>query len=72
MGDDIDFSKDGITVHWKLFLKWGWKIFEILLALALGGHIIMTVHTQNKQDEQIQNIERAIKNCMEKKCTEAK
>ena len=65
MGDEIEMTKSGLTIHWALFAKWGWKIFQILLALLLGGHIVMTKATQDRQDQRLDKIDKAIDKCLQ-------
>ena len=65
MSDEIEMTKSGLVIRWALLTKWGWKIFEVFLALALGGHIVMTKATQDRQDQRLDKIDKVIEKCLQ-------
>lgn len=62
---DFEMSKRGMTIGWPIFARWAWKIIQIIFALALGGHIVMTRATQEKQDKRLDKLDQAIERCLE-------
>lgn len=78
MNDDIGIDKQGVTLHWHLLTKWGWRVLEVLIAMALSGQIVVShnrqldVHKQQevqdkrleRQEQRMERIERAVEACL--------
>lgn len=72
--DDIDFNREGITIHWELIARW---ILWFGLTVALGFHAKFTREGQTRQDREFhdyrnaqeqrnQQVEELIRKCLEK------